>query len=663
MERNSDTGNRANQAQTHVIGEGDALADLAERYGVTIQMLDAANPEQQLSVRRLVEGQELQIPASPMSVTAAIGEQELKQGSGSSVSVEAKSGGTAASFEWKPGEGSVKGAVQNSVSDPLLGTLGAGGSLETNVKRVEGEPPAAGPVRGVSSDNGTTTVSVEHELTALSVKREVESGAVAVEVAGSVGQTLKYEVTLPGADADPAAAARINPFDPTTLPDGASVTLNQADFAQHSMEATFRQIAISSQLKESEGASYSITREGDTVNVVMGPSEAVEAFNAVGLKTDIATAMLGRKDALESATLQTARFDLASPDGQAAFAHFVGTGEVASQTPGVSEVATIERTDFNSQTRMQLGLGSEQARVQADLAGPENSGQFVTTTYADGSFARTSALQYSDNVPLQVVQRFDADGNELGGMRAYRFTIDTDRPEYGMFDRFMGHNEQAEERNMAGNLNVAITGAQSGEGPIKPGDKVVIEFNEAQMQAFMGQVRAASPDDRRWMEQREADGQAVGSMEFAISMARHVGSGSYAFTENLHRYAQGADGDIANDRVDRIDATVSKASGEVLSGTQWQRAGQQPPELGTLPRDAGSDRMFDHLYQGLQRGDAAADMAIRDVGASDHARAMFTQAGMQVEAQLRAATEQQHNEQQERQRNEQQGQQQEALQR
>src|SRR5690606_2191561 len=99
-----------------------------------------------------------------------------------------------------------------------------------NVKRVEGEPPAAGPVRGVSSDNGTTTVSVEHELTALSVKREVESGAVAVEVAGSVGQTLKYEVTLPGADADPAAAARINPFDPTTLPNGASVTLNQADF-------------------------------------------------------------------------------------------------------------------------------------------------------------------------------------------------------------------------------------------------------------------------------------------------------------------------------------------------------------------------------------------------------------------------------------------------
>ena len=645
MERSNDARARADQAQTHTIRDDDALADIAERYGVTIQMLDAANPEHQLPVRRLVAGQELVIPPSPMSVTADIGEPELKAGSASSLGIEAKKDGTTASLEWKPGDGSVKGAVQRSVSDPLLGALGAGGSLETNVQRVEGDPPVAGPVKGVSNEGGRTIVSVEHEVTALSVKREVEAAAVAVEVAASAGSTLKYEVTLPGADADPAAAARINPFDPTTLPEGASVTLNQRDFTQRSMEMSFRHIAVGSQLKEGEGTSYSITREGDTVKVVMGPDKAVEAFNAVGVKTDIATAMLGRKDALESATLQTARFDLSTSDGQAAFAHFVGTGEVAHQTPGVSEVTTIQSTDFNSQTRLQLGLGPEELRLQADLAGPENKGRFVTTTYPDGSFTRTSALQYTGNVPLQVVQRFDADGNELGGMRAYRFAIDTDRPEAGWMESFLGRDEAGEERAMAQMLNVAIAGdPQASGGPIQAGDKVFIEFNETQMRAFMTQVQASSQQDRSWIEQREASGQPVGNMEFAISMARRMGSEPYAFSENLYRYSMG---DPADARFERIDATVRSGQGAVLSGTEWRRPGPAA-ELGALPRDADTARMFDHLCTAMDRGGPAIDQAIRDVGDSNHAQALCEQAGMRVDTQLQQqAAEQEQGRQQE----------------
>ncbi|MCF7222580.1 LysM peptidoglycan-binding domain-containing protein [Marilutibacter chinensis] len=633
MERSNDALDRANQAQTYTVREDDALADIAERYGVTIQMLNAANPEHELSVRRLTAGQELVIPPAPMSVTAGAREQGFNPAagaSGSTFGVSSQVDGVERGLEWNPGDGSVKGSVQGSVPLPQLGGVrieaGAGGSLESGVRNVD----------------GNTVVSLSQEVVAASVKHAADAGQVSAESVLSAGSRVKYEVTLPGEDRDPSAAARIDPFDPTTIPDGATVTLNRQDFAGTALEASFRQIAISSQLREAEGVSYSITRDGDSVRVVMGPNEAVEAFNAVGVKTDVATAMLGRQDALGTSTLQTARFDLSSPDGQAAFAHFVGSGEVAHQTPGVSEVATIQRTDFNSQTRMKLGLGPEELRLQADLAGPANTGQFVTTTYPDGSYARTSDLQYSGNVPLQVVQRFDADGNELAGMRAYRFTVDTDRPEAGWVESFLGRDEAAEERAMSGMLNVAIAGDPgASNGPVQPGDKVVIEFNETQMRALMAQVQATSEQDRSWIEQREASGQPVENMEFAIAMARRIGSEPYAFSENLYRYSMG---DPSRDGFDRIDATVRSEQGEVLSGTQWQRP-MPAPELGTLPRDADTARMFDHLSAALDRGEPALDIAIRDVGASDHARGLREEAELQVDAQLRQAAEQEQGRQ------------------
>ncbi|QDH69252.1 LysM peptidoglycan-binding domain-containing protein [Marilutibacter alkalisoli] len=621
-------------SREYVIRAEDELAAIAGRYGVTLQMLDAANPEHQLSVRRLVAGEALNIPPAPMSVTGGIDERGFSPAagvSGNSFGVSSQVDGVGHALEWNPGDGSLKGAVQGSVPLPQLGgvRVGAGGSVESGVRTV----------------GGNTEVSLSQEVVAASVRHSADAGSVSAEAMLSAGSRVKYGVILPGEGRDFAEAARINPFDPTTVPDGATVTLNQQDFAGTAFEATFRHIAISSQLREAEGVSYSITRDGDSVRVVMGPNQAVEAFNAVGVKSDIATAMLGRQDALGSSMLQTARFDLSSPDGQAAFAHFVGTGEVAHQTPGVSEVATIQRTDFNSQTRLQLGLGPEQLRLQADLAGPANTGQFVTTTYADGSYARTSDLQYSGNVPLQVVQRFDADGNELAGMRAYRFTVDTDRPEASWVERNMlGRNEAAEERAMAEMLNVAIAGdPRASGGPVQAGDKVVIEFNETQMRAFMGQVQAASQQDRSWIEQRQASGQPVENMEFAISMARRIGSEPYAFSENLYRYSMG---DPADGRFTAIDATVRSAQGAVLSGTEWRRP-DPAPEIGSLPRDADPSRLFDHLDRAAEQGGPALDRAIRDVGASDHARALREEAEMRVDAQLQQAAEQAQGRQQE----------------
>ena len=625
---------RISKNQEYVIQAEDELADIAERYGVTIQMLSTANPEQQLSARRLIPGEALNIPPSPMSVAGGIGERGFSPAagvSGNSFGASSQVGGIGRTLEWNPGDGSLKGTVQGSVPLPQLGgvRVGAGGSVESGVRMV----------------GGNTEVSLSQEVVAASVRHGVEAGQASAEAVLSAGSRVKYGVILPGEGRDPAEAAQIDPFDPTTLPDGATVTLNQQDFAGTAFEATFRHIAISGQLREAEGVSYSITRDGDSVRLLMGPNQAVEAFNAVGVKSDIATAMLGRQDALGSSTLQTARFDLSSPDGQAAFAHFVGTGEVAHQTPGVSEVATIQRTDFNSQTRLQLGLGPEQVRLQADLAGPANTGQFVTTTYADGSFSRTSDLQYSGNVPLQVAQHFDADGNELTGMRAYRFTVDTDRPEANWVERsVLGRNEGAEERAMAEVLNVAIAGdPRASGGPVQAGDKAIIEFSETQMRAFMGQVQVASQQDRNWIEQRQASGQPVENMEFAISMARRIGSEPYAFSESLYRYSMG---DPADGRFTPIDATVRSEQGAVLSGTPWRRP-DPAHEVGSLPRDAGTSRLFDHLTRAADQGAPMLDRAIRDVGASDHARILREEAEMRVDAQLKQVAEQTQGPQQE----------------
>lgn len=578
-----------NQPQTHSVAPGETLNGIADRFGVTPQAIRAANPEifQDPSARRrdnaqnggelVMYGDTLNIPAAAQSVVADDPQSSDFNPTYPSPNSEYSVGGdgqnTGARITWNPGDGSVKLSVAQQRSAGYDHTPTPFGIPNANAPGVTFEAKVRGEVaetKGAVNKDGNTEITVEWDTSVVaSVSAEAKGKGVnqaELEASAGGGFRSRYKVTLPGENRKPEEAQRINPYDPTSIPVGATVTMDSQTYTQTGLSGSFRHIGIETNVKDASGTSYSVTRVDDkNIRVTMGPNEAVEAFNGVGVVSDVATAMLGRQDNLGESTVRTAQFDLSNPSGQAAYSHFVATGEVAHETPGVSNVATIERIDYSSQTRLKLGLGPEALNVQADLAGPQNTGVFVKTTYPDGSYAYTTNLQYSGNVPLKVTQRFDPQGTEVVSERSYEFQVSTDHQvDLSWWDNMWGRSDaEAEasiERSHAELLNWAFTGGNE-NGPAAPGKKVTITFSESQMSEFVGQTRAAAESnpgtDPLDLLVGGQNGQPVASnFDFAVSMARNLGGDPYGFAERLFTIAQNADGDIRNGTV-RIDADVS----------------------------------------------------------------------------------------------------------
>jgi len=127
----------------------------------------------------------------------------------------------------------------------------------------------------------------------------------------------------------------------------------------------------------------------------------------------------------------------------------------------------------------------------------------------------------------------------------------------------MGSNEGAEERNIAQNLNIALTGNPDGNGPAQAGKKTTITFTESQLQGLMSQTRSAGqashPSSPLNLLVGGNNGQPVAtSMDFAVAMARNLGGDPYGFAERLLQVSQMADGDVRNGW-NRIDADVKSS--------------------------------------------------------------------------------------------------------
>ncbi|MBS7456039.1 LysM peptidoglycan-binding domain-containing protein [Coralloluteibacterium stylophorae] len=560
------------EIQAYTARAGDSLESIARSFKVSEADLREANPQVFGNVPpalahpdpQIDPGTALTIPAAPMS---ALVDEPLDTGfnptypssnSEYTVGADGQTGGGA--LTWNPGDGSVKLGGSRIATPP--------GQAETAAVQWEARADTAVTL-GQTNKDGNTEVTVEVQYTqsvGVEAGTRTSRGVVEGEASAGAGGRARYKVTLPGENQNPELAARINPFDPTTIPEGASVTLDGQNFVQGELAGSFRHIGTATRVTEAAGASYSVERvDADHVRVTMGPNAAVEAFNGVGLRSDIATAMLGRQDNLGDQAVATATFDLSSADGQAAYAHFVATGEVAHETAGVGDVATIEKLDYASQTRLQLELGP----LSADLAGAQNTGAFVRTTYPDGSSAVTMDLRYSGNVPLSVTQRFDAEGVELVDERAYEFELSTDHDvDLSWWDNLLGRSdaeaEAALEQSHAELLNWAINGGATGPAHVRPGETVTLQFSEDQLAALLDQTRTAAAANESGMDALAllAGGEngmlANGTMDFAVAMARNLGGDDYGFAQRLFDISQGADGDLGDRGAVPLDVTIER---------------------------------------------------------------------------------------------------------
>lgn len=536
-----------NHTQSHTVAAGEKLSDIADRYGVTPEAIREANPQifENPSPRRrddamnggdvMWSGDELTIPAASQSVT----EDPIDSSSVNPGFPSPDSEYSAGNVTFNPADGTIKltqeqqAELANSRKQDPFGIDKPGTSgvqFELTNKREY--------TAGFANKNGNTEVSVEF-VADVGVKGSAEAGGkggLEIEAGVSAGTRFKYKVILPGENRNPAIAATIDPTDPSTIPDGATITMDGQSFENTAFAGSFKHIATQSNHLEASGVTYSVTRHGDSVTVLTGPTEVIESFQGLGGKWGDLTAIVGRQDILSDAKLQAATFDLNDPSSQAAYEHFLWSGQIAHETPGVSNVQTIERVDVSSQTRLKLEAGP----FGVDLAGQRNTGAFVKTTYPDGSYSYAINLQYSDNVPLQVTQRFDASGNEIVSERTYAFTI-----EAGETEAFF--------------LNEAWSGQFRGSGPAQEG-KVTVTFTEAQlgdlMQQTHGAIQATAVDGQPTSASTDLQLLVGGyngmptqsNLDFAINLVRSLGTGHpYLFAETLSRISDGADGKLAVD--------------------------------------------------------------------------------------------------------------------
>src|SRR5690606_23704242 len=134
------------------------------------------------------------------------------------------------------------------------------------------------------------------------------------------GIKASYEVSMPEEEAKGTDLASVNPFDPSSMPTGKIIRTDGAGYSSNEVKATFRNIAAETKVTNEEGTSLLVEKTGaDTVRVAAGPTEAIRAYNGVGLDFEQVKLMLGNDTSLAGATLKTAEFDLSTVEGQAAY--------------------------------------------------------------------------------------------------------------------------------------------------------------------------------------------------------------------------------------------------------------------------------------------------------------------------------------------------------
>jgi hypothetical protein len=171
---------------------------------------------------------------------------------------------------------------------------------------------------GEKKDNGdgTVTYTMSAELTAeAKAELNAKGGPVSLSAESSegVGTSTEYAVTVPeGTPMDQVLG--INPFDPSSIPAGTSVTF-ESSANRSSSDAVgagvhgIDLVTVSGEHTSQDGHSTSVGRNGDdTLTVTTGPTDTMVGTGKVQLGPDGLNVFLGTRETGTSATFETATF-------------------------------------------------------------------------------------------------------------------------------------------------------------------------------------------------------------------------------------------------------------------------------------------------------------------------------------------------------------------
>jgi len=326
---------------------------------------------------------------------------------------------------------------------------------------------------GQKSEDGFTTYTSKSDVS-IGVEGGVEKGGTGVSGGYSTGVTAAYEVKVPDAakDVDPGS---INPFDPHSIPVGGSVKMDGGDYTKTELNAAYHHIAVESSVKDSSGVSSLVERvDENTVRVTSGPTDAIANTAGMGVDIEGIKAMVSNTTSLAGTSLQTADFDLSTPEGQAAYNHYLVTGEIPKDaSTGVSGLTKIARLDYDSATKAELStpIGGFEKEVG------QNTGSKVMTTYPDGRSDVLLTATYGDRGDFQMSQSLDASGKEDMSARTYSYDVKAD-------------DLSSQVLNSSKFYPQGVV-----PGTVDAGDNVTLTFTQAQMNAYADKLNAADPID------------------------------------------------------------------------------------------------------------------------------------------------------------------------
>jgi len=226
------------------------------------------------------------------------------------------------------------------------------------------------------------------------------------------GMRLDYEAIVPPGQGTRLAAGDLDglpdPMDPLAMPDGSSVLIRGQSLEGSAFEANYKAFTIGSEHVELSGLGFSVTRqEGSIVEVAAGPVDTVENDLFLGLgRQGMAAIGIGTETSLENREMDVARIDLSTAEGQAAYQHFLATGQVPPWSPpGVPQSGTTQVFDAEHARFAGIELGGLKVAIDDDS-------QYTVrdTTWDDGTIDRHVTYTNSGGLTTDVRYQVGTDG-------------------------------------------------------------------------------------------------------------------------------------------------------------------------------------------------------------------------------------------------------------
>lgn len=304
---------------------------------------------------------------------------------------------------------SVDATVSTSLSDPSIGVgFTQTNQLEVNARvvgEVEGYAGKStlgrlyGRINQLSRYTGIDVLPPAVRATIANnplLDRALRGVPFSVAYAEYAGTELAYEATLTSDQVDAGVVPNI--FDPTSLEPGNSFLIRGGAVEGSTFEAKYKLLEIQTGTENFDGVGFGVTVLDDgRVAVFSGDIDAVETRGGIG----VPVAHLVDTDRRSNFVLDYAELDLATPEGQAAYAEFVSGGGVPDADTAGVVTATSER--FTQDTDLAIEAGPFSHELNSE------NYSYETLNYSDGRQVVTADASFGDHA-LQLTAPHGADG-------------------------------------------------------------------------------------------------------------------------------------------------------------------------------------------------------------------------------------------------------------